>query len=172
MTASAFTSRRSRWLWIGIAGLITVLDQALKQAIAELMPYGASYAVTPFFNVVHVRNPGAAFSLLADAGGWQRYALAALGIGVSIGLVWWLWHGVVSRLETVACTLILGGALGNVADRVALGFVVDYLDFYWRGWHWPAFNLADASIATGAAVMILAGLWPGRDKTGEPERSA
>lgn len=155
MNEPAFTSSRSWGLWIGIAGFIVLLDQAFKQAITELMSYGAGYVVTPFFNLVHVRNPGAAFSFLADAGGWQRYALAALGVGVSVVLAWWLWRGVGSVLDAMSFTLILGGALGNVADRIARGFVVDYLDFHWQGWHWPAFNLADVSITTGAALLIL-----------------
>jgi len=148
-----------------------VLDQAFKQAVAEVMPYGTNYVITPFFNMVHVRNPGAAFSLFASAGGWQRYALAALGIGISIVLAWWLWRGVSSRLDTAAYTLILGGALGNVADRIARGFVVDYLDFHWRGWHWPAFNLADVWITAGAALLILASFQSSGNKTAKPDVS-
>ena len=172
MTRPVFTSSGSWWLWIGIAGLIIVLDQAFKQAIAELMPYGASSVVTPFFNLVHVRNPGAAFSFLADAGGWQRYMFSALGIGVSAVLAWLLRRGVASRMETAAYILIMGGALGNVADRIARGFVVDYLDFHWRGWHWPAFNLADVSITAGASLIILASLRLRESKADRPGTAA
>jgi len=151
----AFSSRRYWRACLATAGLIVLLDAAVKQTVMWLMPYGASVSITPFFNVVHVWNTGAAFSFLADAGGWQRYALSVLGIGVSIVLAWLLWRGVAGRLDTAAYTLIMGGALGNVTDRIARGFVVDYLDFYWRGWHWPAFNLADVAITTGAALLIV-----------------
>lgn len=152
----AISPDRSWRLWLLVSALILIADQVVKHAIVALTPYGASYPVTSFFNLVHVWNRGAAFSLLADAGGWQRYAFTALGIGVSAVLVWLLRRGVADRMEALAYTLIIGGALGNVADRIALGFVVDYLDFHWRGWHWPAFNLADIAIMTGAVLLIVA----------------
>lgn len=156
---NADTSRA--WLpWLPAVMLILATDQAVKQVIYMSMPYGASHAVTSYFNLVHVWNTGAAFSLLADAGGWQRYALTALGAGVSLFLAWLLWRNSLSRLEAAAYTLVLGGALGNVSDRIARGFVVDYLDFHWRGWHWPAFNIADIAITTGAALLILASFLP------------
>lgn len=158
MAETAFSSRRYWRACLAAAGLIVVLDAAVKQTVMLLMPYGASVSITPFFNLVHVWNTGAAFSILADAGGWQRYALSALGIGVSIVLAWLLWRGVANRLDTAAYTLIMGGALGNVADRIARGFVVDYLDFHWRGWHWPAFNVADISITFGALFLVIAAL--------------
>ena len=145
----------ARQTCLAAAGLIVLLDAGVKQAVMSFMPYGDSIPITPFFNVVHVWNRGAAFILLADAGGWQRYVFSALGIGVSIVLGRLLWRGVARRLDAAAYTLIMGGAMGNVADRIARGFVVDYLDFYWRGWHWPAFNLADISITAGAVLMIL-----------------
>lgn len=163
----SFSPGHSWWLWLLASALILVADQAVKHAIVALTPYGASYPVTSFFNLVHVWNRGAAFSLLAEAGGWQRYAFIALGIGVSAALAWLLRRGCADRMEALAYTLIIGGALGNVADRMALGFVVDYLDFHWRGWHWPAFNLADIAIMTGAALLIAAsGLAAGPAKGG------
>lgn len=150
-----FSSKHRWWIYLLIAGLIALLDQAVKYAVVATMPYRASYEITAFFNLVHVRNMGAAFSFLADAGGWQRYFFTALGIGVSVVLVWLLKRGVENRLETAAYTLIMGGALGNVIDRIALGYVVDYLDFHWRGWHWPAFNVADMAITGGAILLVI-----------------
>jgi len=146
--------------WLPATILIFAADQVVKQAVFVSMPYGASYAITPFFNLVHVWNTGAAFSLLADAGGWQRHFFIVIGTGVSLFLAWMLWRGVASRLEAAAYTLLLGGALGNISDRIVRGFVVDYLDFHWRGWHWPAFNIADAAITTGAALLVLASFLP------------
>lgn len=172
MTGPAFTSSRSWWLWMGMAGTVVLLDQAVKQAIVALTSYGASYSVTPFFNLAQVWNRGAAFSFLADAGGWQRYVFTILGIGVSVALAWLLRRGVTNRLDTAAYALIMGGALGNVADRLARGAVVDYLDFHWQGWHWPAFNLADVSITAGASLLILASLQRSGSKTNQPGTSA
>ena len=118
--------------------------------------------VTSWFNIVHVLNPGAAFSFLADAGGWQRWFLVVVGITVSLVLAWWLRRGVASRLEAAAYVGLIGGALGNVADRLRLGAVVDYLDLHWRGLHWPAFNLADILVVGGAGQLLLASFVPGR----------
>lgn len=154
-----------RWLWL--SALVVVADQAAKQAILAYVPYGASYSIASFFNLVHVWNTGAAFSLLADAGGWQRYVFSVIGIVVAVFLVWMLWRGVPSRIEAAGYAGIMGGALGNVADRITRGFVVDYLDFHWRDWHWPAFNLADMAIASGAALIVLASLRPGGSKAGQ-----
>ena len=101
-------------------------------------------------------NPGAAFSLLADAGGWQRALFIGVGTAVSAVLALALWRGVSSRLEAAAYVGLIGGALGNVIDRLRLGAVVDYLDFHWQGWHWPAFNLADIFVVGGAGLLLLA----------------
>ena len=121
-----------------------------------MTPYGASYPFTSYFNLVHVWNRGAAFSFLADTGGWQRYAFIALGICISTALAVLLYRGLANRLEAPAFALIIGGALGNVTDRISLGYVVDYLDFHWQGWHWPAFNIADIAITTGAVLLVAA----------------
>ena len=158
-----------RQFWLAVSALIAVSDLVVKQVILAFVPYGASYPITSFFNLVHVWNTGAAFSLLADAGGWQRYAFIVIGIVAAVFLAWMLWRGVPTRIEAAGYTGIMGGALGNVADRIARGFVVDYLDFHWRGWHWPAFNLADISITAGAALIVLASLRPGGNKTSQPE---
>jgi signal peptidase II len=142
------------------AAALAALDQATKAIVAAALPLHARVEVTPWFNLVHVLNPGAAFSFLADASGWQRYFLSAIGLTVSAILLWMLWRGVKNRLEAVAYAGLIGGALGNVIDRLRLGAVVDYLDFYWQDWHWPAFNLADILVVGGAGLLIVAGVLP------------
>jgi len=143
-----------------IAAALVALDQATKAVVAAALPLQARVDVTPWFNLVHVLNAGAAFSFLADASGWQRYFLSAIGLTISAVLLWMLWRGVKNRLEAVAYAGLIGGALGNVIDRFRLGAVVDYLDFYWRDWHWPAFNLADILVVGGAGLLIVASLLP------------
>ena len=164
--AQPFDSRRhwrSCLLWAG-AGLAA--DQGLKAFVAWSLVPGEQVFVTSWFNIVHVLNPGAAFSFLADAGGWQRHALSALGVVVSLVLAVLLWRGVRSRLETAAYVGLIGGALGNVADRLRIGAVVDYLDLHWRDMHWPAFNLADIFIVGSAALLMLASFGPAADSRG------
>ncbi|MFO1303006.1 MAG: signal peptidase II [Burkholderiales bacterium] len=143
--------------WWLLAISVVVIDQALKLTVQAWLPYREFVAVTSFFNLTHVGNPGAAFSLLADAGGWQRYFFIALGTLVAVWLAILLGRPL-PRIEAFGYSFILGGALGNVVDRVIRGHVVDYLDFYWRDWHWPAFNAADVSITTGAALLIASSL--------------
>lgn len=139
------------WWMLGLT--IAVADWAVKSAVQNGMPYGEVIPITGFFNLVHAWNTGAAFSFLADAGGWQRYFLIAVALGAAVVLAWWLCRPQ-PRVEAIAYSLILGGALGNAFDRIVRGYVVDYLDFHWAGWHWPAFNVADIAICTGAAVLI------------------
>jgi len=153
----------SRDHWPGfllLAAVLVVLDQGVKAVVAARLPLGDSVALTPWFNLVHVLNPGAAFSFLADAGGWQRHALSAIGIVVSLGLAGMLWRGVRSRLETAAFVGMIGGAMGNVIDRLRIGAVVDYLDLYWGSLHWPAFNLADVFVVGSAGLLLLASFRP------------
>ncbi len=159
---AATAARRGHW-WrlMGAAALLLSLDQVVKWAIVMNLPPGEVVAVTTWFNLVRVLNPGASFSLLADAGGWQRHALSAVGVAVSAALAAILWRGVRSRLETVAYVGMIGGALGNVVDRMRIGAVVDYLDLHWRDMHWPAFNLADIFVVGSAALLILASFLPG-----------
>ncbi|MFZ5508700.1 MAG: signal peptidase II [Pseudomonadota bacterium] len=144
-----------RWLWLVPATGIVLGDQGAKLWIAGWLPYGASEAVTPFFNLVHVLNEGAAFSLLAGAGGWQRPFFLLVALAVAAGLVVLLLRGVDRWREAAAYSLILGGALGNAVDRAARGAVLDYLDFHLGGWHWPAFNLADSAIVLGVVLFLL-----------------
>lgn len=145
------------WVWWGAAMGIALLDQSAKQLVHTTLEYAQVIPVTSFFNLVHVWNTGAAFSFLADAGGWQRWLFIALATGVSAWLAWALLKPRV-QLEATAYCLVLGGALGNLADRVFRGYVVDSLDFHWRGWHWPAFNVADVAITCGAVLLVFASI--------------
>jgi signal peptidase II len=146
----------SGWLlWMGIAALVLVADQFTKVLVLGSFQYGESVPITSFFNLVRVHNLGAAFSFLADAGGWQRWFFTALGTVAALVMVWMLRAHAGQRLFCAAISLILGGAVGNVVDRLLHGYVVDFLDFYWGRWHFPAFNLADSAITLGAGLLIL-----------------
>ncbi|MCY1170166.1 Lipoprotein signal peptidase [compost metagenome] len=141
--------------WFSLAFVVLAADQAAKSTIDATTPLGWSHPVTSFFNLVHVLNPGAAFSFLAGAGGWQRWFFLAIAIAASLCLIWML-RQPRPRGESLAFSLILGGALGNAFDRALRGHVIDYLDFHLAGWHWPAFNVADIAITLGAACLVLA----------------
>lgn len=146
------------WLWL--SALVLVLDQASKLLVmATLTPYHEVVAVTPFLNLVHVHNTGAAFSLLADQSGWQRWFFLAIA-SIASGVILWLLAGTRGRaVFAIGLALILGGALGNLIDRLAYGHVVDFLDFHVAGWHWPVFNVADSAITLGAGLIIWDSLW-------------
>jgi signal peptidase II len=152
-TASPDRSWQAAWRWWLLALVIVFTDLLTKAVTEASMPFLSSVKITSFFNYGHWRNPGAAFSFLADAGGWQRYFFVGLAAVVSIWLAYALTRAP-STLERWAFSLILGGALANGIDRAARGYVVDFLDFHWRGMHWPAFNVADMAITAGAALMI------------------
>lgn len=148
-------SRGSRLpAWLGIALIVIVLDQFTKTLIVGWFQYGEVRPVTGFFNLVRVHNSGAAFSFLAGAGGWQRWFFVGLGFVASVFIIWMLRTQGHQRLFAWALSLILGGAIGNVIDRLLHGHVVDFLDLHWRGWHFPAFNVADAAITVGAVLLI------------------
>lgn len=142
------------WLWLSF--LVIVLDQLTKIGASLYLEFNQPVAVLPFFNLRLLHNPGAAWSLLATAGGWQRWFLSGLAIIVSGVIVVWL-----SRLKRQqlwlagALALILGGALGNVIDRVLYGYVIDFIDIYYQKWHWPAFNIADSAITLGATMLLI-----------------
>jgi signal peptidase II len=140
--------------WLGLATAVIVADQATKAWITATFVLGQGVAVTSFFNLVFVHNTGAAFSFLADGGGWQRWFFVILALGISAWLVTMLWRHSGERLLPLSLSLILGGALGNVIDRLRFGAVVDFLDFHAAGWHWPAFNVADSAITVGVALML------------------
>lgn len=142
--------------WYVIALIVLVLDQLTKTWVIAEFYLGQREIITSFFNLVHVHNYGAAFSFLSDAGGWQRWFFAALSAVVSAVIVVWISRLPKTRwIEGLALALILGGALGNLYDRLVLGYVVDFLDFHWSGSHFPAFNVADSGITTGAVLLIL-----------------
>ncbi|MGN1209307.1 MAG: signal peptidase II [Duodenibacillus sp.] len=141
-------------LWLTFAVAVLALDALTKALIVRLVPWGESLAVTPFFNIVHVGNTGSAFSMLAGAGGWQIGLFAALALIVSCIIVVLLWRYNHRTLLSLALSLVLAGAVGNMIDRVTLGFVVDFLDFHAFGLHWPAFNVADIAICCGAAGVV------------------
>ena len=141
--------------WLGLAFIILLADQFTKVLILGYYRLGDSTVVTSFFNVVRVHNSGAAFSFLADASGWQRWFFTVLGFVASGFIIWMLKSHSGQRLFSFALACILGGAIGNVIDRLMHGYVVDFLDFHWRGMHFPAFNIADSSISIGAACLIL-----------------
>lgn len=146
-----------RWLWLAL--VVIVLDQLTKYwADATLQLYWPKQ-IMPGLNFMLSYNTGAAFSFLADAGGWQRWFFITLALGVSAFIISWLrrlTHE--ERWMAIALTLILGGAIGNVIDRVYLGHVVDFIDVHAYGWHWPAFNIADSAITVGAVMMVIDGL--------------
>jgi signal peptidase II len=155
-----------KWLWLSL--LAVILDQASKLAIAATMHLFQSIQIIPFFKLTYVHNTGAAFSFLSEAGGWQRWLFAGLALLISIVIAVWL-----ARLEkhetllAIALALILGGAAGNLIDRLAYGYVIDFIDVYYRSWHWPAFNIADSAITLGVILMLAESFGLGHSKTAQ-----
>ena len=149
------TTHHSMLQWLGLALVILLADQFTKVLIIGFYQHGDSTYVSSFFNIVRVHNTGAAFSFLASASGWQRWFFTAIGIIAAIAIVWMLKSHPTQKLFCFALACILGGAIGNVIDRVLYGYVVDFLDFHWRGIHFPAFNVADSAITIGAVGLIL-----------------
>ncbi|MCX7266641.1 MAG: lipoprotein signal peptidase [Betaproteobacteria bacterium] len=143
------------WVWLGTALIIFLLDQVSKIWITGAFRLGDSVPITSFFNLVRVHNAGAAFSFLADAGGWQRWFFTGLGLAAALWMIYMLRSHAGQKLFSLALALLLGGALGNVMDRLLYSHVIDFLDFYWGTWHFPAFNVADSAISVGAALLIL-----------------
>ena len=153
---------RSLFLWLGIALIVLLADQFTKVLIISSFQLGDSQTVTSFFNLVRVHNSGAAFSFLSSASGWQRWLFTGIGVGAAGFIVWLLRSHPNQRLFCFALALVLGGAIGNVIDRVLWGYVIDFLDFHWD-WlaplfyqgHFPAFNVADSAISVGTVCLIL-----------------
>ena len=141
--------------WLGLALLILIADQFTKVLILGYYRLGDATYITSFFNIVRVHNAGAAFSFLANAGGWQRWLFTGIGIVAAIFIIWMLKSHPGQKLFSFALACILGGAIGNVIDRTLYGYVVDFLDFHYAGWHFPAFNIADSTISIGAVCLIL-----------------
>jgi len=149
------TGRVKTASWLSLAALIIVLDQLSKLWISSHFFYGESLPVIHFFNLVLAHNTGAAFSFLNDAGGWQRWLFSAIALVAAVWIVRLLRQHAHETLFCLALALVLGGALGNLIDRVAYGYVVDFIDIYYEDWHFPAFNVADSAISVGAALLIL-----------------
>jgi len=147
---------RLRWArWLALAAGILVLDQTTKMACNAFIPFADRVHVLPFFDFTLVYNRGAAFSFLAGQDGWQRWLFTALGVAASVFIIWLLRRNARQPLFCLALTLILGGAVGNVVDRVLYGHVIDFLLFYWNHWYFPAFNLADVAITCGAVLLVI-----------------
>jgi signal peptidase II len=148
------TAETGWWRWLGVSLAVIVADQATKAAIHAALGPGEQIVVTGFFSLVLAYNTGAAFSFLAGADGWQRWLFAGIAVVASVVIVWLLRRGG-SKAFCLGLALILGGALGNLWDRLTLGKVVDFLLFHYAGWAYPAFNAADSAITVGAGLLIL-----------------
>ena len=159
---------RRWWAWLGLSFAIVVADQLSKLAMIALFQPGEERVVTGFFSLVLAFNTGAAFSFLRDVALWPRYLFSAIAIAAG-GLIVWLLRRGGDRLYCAGLALILGGAVGNLWDRLTLGHVVDFLLFHWDRWYYPAFNIADSAITVGAALLILDSFGRRRDRP-EPER--
>ena len=145
----------SIWPWLAVSLIVIVLDQLTKTVIAQTFVLGDVRTITPFFDIVRAHNTGAAFSFLAGAGGWQRWFFIGLGTAAAFFIVWMLKRHGGQRLFAWALALILGGAVGNVVDRILHGHVIDFIQVHWGRSYFPAFNVADSAISVGAALLIL-----------------
>jgi len=146
----------SAWRWLGLTLLVVVLDLGSKWLATEMLVYASPVPLLPFFDLTLLHNPGAAFSFLAGAGGWQRWFFVGISLLVCILLVVWLMRTPPQQWwMRLALALILGGALGNLYDRILHGYVVDFISLHYGGWYYPAFNLADSAITVGAAILII-----------------
>lgn len=158
----AKSRKASLWPWLALAAVVLMADVFTKILILQNFQLGDSTVVTGFFNIVRAHNTGAAFSFLAQAGGWQRWMFTGIGVVAAVFIIWMLRSHSGEKLFAFALACILGGAIGNVLDRVVHGYVIDFLDFHWsflsglfHGGHFPAFNIADAGITVGALCLIL-----------------
>ena len=141
--------------WLALALIILIADQFTKVLILGYYKLGDSTYIAPFFNIVRAHNTGAAFSFLAGASGWQRWFFTIIGVAAAGFIIWMLRSHAGQKLFSFSLACILGGAVGNVVDRLLHGYVVDFLQFHWAGWYFPAFNVADAAITVGAIGLIL-----------------
>jgi signal peptidase II len=160
---------QSGWRWLPLAAIVIVLDQITKIWIQRHFEYAESLAVLPVLNITLRYNTGAAFSFLADASGWQRWFFTILALVVVSAILVWLrrMDGRVQARLACSLSLIMAGALGNLIDRLHLGHVVDFIHAHWRGWDFPAFNVADSAITIGAILMLLDAYWDGKRNRGQ-----
>lgn len=161
VTVDTTPGKRRFTIWMIVAGLVVAADQLTKWLIVERVPLYSKIPVTSFFNITHQENPGAAFSFLADAGGWQRWFFTGLAVLVSLFIVRWLWTLRSERQPVLGSglALVLGGAVGNLIDRLHLGHVIDFIQVLIAGWPFPSFNVADAAISVGAGLLIIDALF-------------
>jgi signal peptidase II len=174
MTEPTHNSNSRFFAWLAVAAIVIVADQVTKWAIVEWVALYQKVPLNSFINLTHQRNTGAAFSFLADAGGWQRWFFIVLAVIVSAVIVVWLWRLRNERQAVLAAglALVLGGAVGNLIDRVAQGYVTDFIQVWFGNWAFPSFNVADAGISVGAAFLIIDALFfSGRqdDKEGDSD---
>jgi len=157
MAKRGYQSNQSKpfLLWIGLSIVVIILDQISKLVVLDTIPHRSSIRVNDFLNWVLVFNPGAAFSFLADGAGWQKWFFIAIGLLATIVMIWLLFRHAKQSIFCFSISMILGGAVGNLIDRFTHGAVVDFIDVYYRQYHWPAFNLADSAITLGTFLLIL-----------------
>jgi signal peptidase II len=155
------------WRWLSVTAVVVGLDQLSKAWIVRHYDYGASLALLPVLNITLRYNPGAAFSLLADASGWQRWLFTGLAVVLGAAIFVWLARvdGRKQRLLALSLSLILAGALGNLIDRLRIGHVIDFVDVHWKDAHFPAFNVADSAITIGAILMLVDAWFGGRRRS-------
>ena len=156
---------RSAWTWLGLGMMLVAVDQLIKIVVVRALDPGVPVDLLPFLSLVLTYNPGAAFSFLASASGWQRWFFVAVALIAAVVITFLLFRHRQDRLLSAALTLVLGGAVGNLIDRLIFGAVVDFVLLHWRGWSWPAFNLADSCITVGAVLLVWDSLRGTRLKT-------
>ena len=144
------------WRWYILSAFVVLSDQLTKNIVTENFLYGENFNVFSGVNLILIHNAGAAFSFLSDAGGWQRWLFLLISLIVSIILAAWLYRLKKTQFfMSLSLSLILGGAIGNLIDRVFLGYIIDFIDIFYKSYHWPVFNIADASITLGVAIFII-----------------
>lgn len=155
MASLKSNNRQAFLLWLGLSSFLLILDQLTKVIAKNSLFEGVSQPVTSFLNWTLVYNSGAAFSFLAQAGGWQRWFFTGVGIIAALIMIWLIRKNSHQTIFSLALSLVLSGAIGNVIDRIIYGAVVDFVDVYYMGWHWPAFNIADSAITIGVILLIV-----------------
>lgn len=155
MASPKSNNRQAFLLWLGLSSFLLILDQLTKVIAKNSLFEGVSQPVTSFLNWTLVYNSGAAFSFLAQAGGWQRWFFTSVGIIAALIMIWLIRKNSHQTIFSLALSLVLSGAIGNVIDRIIYGAVVDFVDVHYMGWHWPAFNIADSAITIGVILLII-----------------
>lgn len=155
MASPKSNNQQAFLLWLGLSSLLLILDQLTKIIAKNSLFEGVSQPVTSFLNWTLVYNSGAAFSFLAQAGGWQRWFFTGVGIIAALIMIWLIRKNSHQTIFSLALSLVLSGAIGNVIDRIIYGAVVDFVDVHYMGWHWPAFNIADSTITIGVILLIV-----------------